>query len=83
MMKEGLEFFLVNTFDFFISLLQIGVLIYYFRAWRDLAKEKAIDKYISVTFTCLALATFSRFFGTMIKCTTNFTVLITPGKMIE
>ena len=37
------------------------ILKYYFVAWWQLAKEKTIDKYISITFTCLALATVIRF----------------------
>ena len=82
-MKEGGEFFAVNTFDFAISMLQMYILKYYFGAWRQLAKEKKIDRYISITFTCLALATVIRFFGTTIKCMTNYVIWITPGRLEE
>lgn len=73
----------MNTFDFAISLLQMYILKYYFKAWRQLAKEKTIDKYISITFTCLALATVIRFISTTIKCVTNYAIWITPGRMEE
>ena len=78
MIIPDIEFILVNTFDFAISILQMYVLKYYFTAWRKLAKEKEIDKYISITFTCLALATVIRFFGTMLKCMTNFLIWSIP-----
>jgi hypothetical protein len=59
------------------------ILKYYFVAWRQLAKEKAIDRYISITFTCLALATIIRFVNTTIKCMTNYVIWITPGRLEE
>jgi len=37
MLKEGGEFFAVNTIDFLISVIQMSVLAYYFKAWRLLA----------------------------------------------
>jgi hypothetical protein len=74
-MKKGLEFALVNTCDMLISFLQVWALSYYFKAWRQLANGKAVDRYISITFTCIALSTLSRLGGTTIKCIINFMLL--------
>ena len=81
LLKEGDEFFAVNTVDFLISVIQMTALTYYFRAWRLLAKEKAIDKFISITFTCFAFAIFSRLLGTILKCVTNYVIWKDPLPM--
>jgi len=78
MMRAGGEFFVVNTCDMLISLLQMWALVYYFRQWRQISKSKALDSYISITFTCLALATLSRLAGTSIKCVTNYIIWVIP-----
>lgn len=80
LMNDSGEFFFVNTADLLISFLQMWALIHYFYAWRKIAKREALDKYVSITFTCLAIATLSRLAGTSIKCFTNYVLWITSIK---
>ena len=71
-LQEGIEFLVVNIADACFGILQLAVLVPYFKSWIKLGKLKMMDVFTSLTFSCLTLAILIRCVGSFFKCFINF-----------